>query len=375
MDQGCHGARGGLNDASANKETYVTTTDNKVYGVTGSAGFLGSHLVDMLLARGGRVIGIDNLAYGRVENFAHHEGNPNFEFHKVDVCDAPATEALLRQCDVIIHLAAHKIPRYASALKTLEVNGQGAHNVLEAARKRHEDGLPVRVVLASTSDVYGKSPNLPFAESDNLVLGPSHVPRWAYATSKLYEEHLTFAYSDEYGFPTVLMRFFGSYGPRHHLSWWGGPQSVFISAILKGETISIHGDGLQTRTFTFVEDTVRGICACVDAQTEGCEVFNIGAASGEIAIVDFGRLVHRLTREAFPELDISAEAPLVFVPYASFSKRPYEDVRRRVPDITKSRDMLGFEAQVSLEEGLRRTIAWHRPALEQHMAQQGQAEG
>ena len=331
------------------------------YGVTGSAGFLGSNLVDSLLADGHHVVGLDNLSYGRPENFAHHLHNPRFSFHQADVTDRDATVEILRRCEIMVHLAAHKIPRYGSALKTLEVNVEGTRNVLEAARVRLDQSLPVRVTMASTSDVYGKSPDLPFREDGDLLLGPSTVPRWAYATSKLFEEHLAVAYNDECGISTALMRFFGSYGPRHHLSWWGGPQSVFISAILDGEQITVHGDGKQTRTFTYVDDTVRGIRACCQWTGGGCEVFNIGATQGEIAIVDFARLIHRLVREECPDLDIPERAPLTFIPYSSFSKRPYEDVQRRVPDPTKAREVLGYEARIGIEEGLRRTIRWHRP--------------
>lgn len=336
----------------------------KTVGVTGSAGFIGSHVVDRLIERGDRVIGLDNLAYGRRENFAQHVGNSRFDFHEVDVTDADTTIALLRECDVIVHLAAHKIPRYASAMQTLKVNSEGSVNVLEAARVRTEAGNPARVVLASTSDVYGKSRDLPFREDGNILLGPSNVPRWSYATSKLFEEHLAFAYTEEYGIPAALMRFFGSYGPRHHLSWWGGPQSVFISAILDRETITIHGDGQQTRTFTYIKDTANGVLGCIDTPTEGCEVFNIGAAHGEITIVDFARLIHRMVREECPDLDIPEEPLLDFVSYESFSKHRYEDVIRRVPDVTKAKTILGVEATTTVEEGLRETIRWHRKALE-----------
>ena len=335
-----------------------------LYGITGSAGFLGSNLTDALISDGHAVVGIDNLAYGRRENFAHHVGHPAFTFHLADVTDTAAMRELLAPCEVIIHLAAHKIPRYGSALETLTVNVDGTRNVLDAARARQELGLPVRVALASTSDVYGKSPDLPFVETGDLRLGPSSVPRWSYAVSKLFDEHLAHAYTDEYGLQIACMRFFGSYGPRHHLSWWGGPQSVFITAIMDGTPITVHGDGLQTRTFTYVDDTVRGIRACADWIGEGCEIFNIGAPSGEIAIVDFARLVHRLVREEFPDLCLPQDARLVFVSYESFSERPYEDVRRRVPEPSKAAKILGYRARVDIEDGLRQTIGWHRPALE-----------
>jgi UDP-glucose 4-epimerase len=346
-----------------------------IYGITGSAGFLGSNLTDALLRDGHHVVGIDNLAYGRRENFSHHLDNPRFTFHEADVTDAPAMRELLAPCEVIVHLAAHKIPRYGSALATLTVNVDGTRAVLDAARARQVAGHSVRVALASTSDVYGKSPDLPFSETGNLTLGPSNVPRWAYAVSKLFDEHLAHAYTDEYGLQIACMRFFGSYGPRHHLSWWGGPQSVFITAIIDGDEISVHGDGLQTRTFTFVDDTVRGIRACSEWRGGGCEIFNIGAPSGEIAIVDFARLVHRLVRDEYTDLALPEAANLVFVPYESFSKRPYEDVRRRVPNPTKAAEILGYRAEVDIEEGLRRTIRWHRPALEAFRRSQCRATG
>lgn len=340
------------------------TDSQEVYGVTGCAGFLGSHVVDALLAQGHKVIGVDNLAYGSRENLRQCMDHPDFQFEVADVTDRPRVMELLQGCDVLVHLAAHKIPRYGNALDTLLVNADGTRAVLDVARQRARRGLPVRVALASTSDVYGKSPQLPFAEDQNLVLGPSDVPRWAYATSKLFDEHLGFAYHDECGFPVSLMRFFGSYGPRHHLSWWGGPQSVFITAVLRGQALTVHGDGLQTRTFTYVEDTVRGILACCQRHLEGCHIYNLGAASGEINIVDFAGLVHQMVRQCCPDLGLPQEALLEMVPYQSFSKRPYEDVRRRVPDTTKAQQLLGFEARVDLEEGLRRTILWHRRALE-----------
>ncbi len=335
----------------------------RVYGVTGCAGFLGSHLVDHLLRAGHKVIGVDNLAYGLRENLAQHDDNPLLDFHVADVTDRGAMRELLAPCDALVHLAAHKIPRYGSALQTLLVNADGTRNVLDAAAARAARGLHTRVALASTSDVYGKSDALPFHEDGDLVLGPSHVPRWSYAVSKLYDEHLAFAYSDEHKLPIALMRFFGSYGPRHHLSWWGGPQSVFLTALMTGEPITLHGDGLQTRTFTYAEDTVRGILACADRHEAGCEVYNIASLSSEISIKDFALLIHRLAREECPDLPIPDEPPLAFIPYAAFSSKPYEDVRRRVPDIQKARERLGFEPNVSLEDGLRQTIRWHRAAL------------
>jgi len=319
-------------------------------GVTGCAGFLGSHLVDQLVGRGNEVIGVDNLSMGRMDNLEQSLEHPLFRFYQADVRDGAAMDRLLAEVDVIVHLAAFKIPRYGNALDTLMINNIGTCHVLEAARKTGS-----KVVLASTSDVYGKSPDLPFREDGNLLLGPSTVTRWSYAVSKLYEEHLGLAYQESYGIPVVSLRFFGSYGPRHHLSWWGGPQSVFISQILRDEEITIHGDGQQTRSFTYVNDTVAGIVAATELEVANGEVFNIGS-DHEISIVELARLIHRLCHTG-------RKLRFRFVPYDKLSGRKYEDVRRRIPDNSKASRLLGVSPGVCLEDGLLRTIEWQQPLV------------
>lgn len=315
--------------------------------VTGVAGFLGSHLLDKLLTSGHQVIGIDNLSMGKLENIAEHLSNKAFQFLQKDVTEKSTFENLENDIDCIVHLAAFKIPRYGKAIDTLKINYQGTDNVLELARK-----LNCKCVLASTSDVYGRNPKLPFNEDDNSVIGSSKVARWSYAVSKLFDEHLAFAYQDSYDIPVVILRFFGSYGPRHHLSWWGGPQSVFIEQILNDEEISIHGDGLQTRSFTYVSDTVAGIYAATIKPEANGEIFNIGSHR-EITILDLAKTIKQLS-------NTPGELKVKFVPYESFTGNKYEDVRRRVPDSTRCEQILGVKAEVSLEEGLSKTIAWHR---------------
>ena len=314
--------------------------------ITGAAGFLGSHLSDVLLDRGYEVIGVDNLSHGTLRNLEPALRNPNFEFHELDVCNLDGVRRVSGGITAIAHLAAFKIPRYGKAIDTLLINSQGSHNMLQLAVERN-----AKFLLASTSDVYGKNPKLPFSEDDDLVLGSSTVARWAYASSKLFDEHLVFAFADAYGIPVSVVRIFGSYGPRQNLTWWGGPQSVFIEAILRGETIPIHGDGLQTRSFTYVSDTVRGIAAVLEGGPAG-EIFNIGSTH-EITIVELARMIHQLC-------GTGDRLNLNFIPYDEIDGRKYEDVRRRVPDIRKAGRFLGFKAQVSLEEGLRRTIEWQR---------------
>ena len=186
--------------------------------VTGVAGFLGSHLLDQLLANGHTVVGIDNLSMGSLANIDHHLSNPRFRFLEKDVVDSATFARLETDFARIVHLAAFKIPRYGKAIDTLRINYQGTDNVLQFASK-----IQCKCVIASTSDVYGKNPKIPFAESDNSVIGTSKVARWAYAVSKLFDEHLALAYQDSNGIPVAILRFFGSYGPRQHLSWWGGP--------------------------------------------------------------------------------------------------------------------------------------------------------
>jgi len=302
------------------------------------------------------VIGIDNLSMGRAENIEAFRNDGRFRFIQEDVTVPETLAAIDGSVDAIVHLAAFKIPRYGKAIDTLKINYQGSENALECARR-----MNCKCVLASTSDVYGRNPKLPFSEEDDSVLGSSKVARWSYAVSKLFDEHLGFAYQETFGIPVTVLRFFGSYGPRHHLSWWGGPQSVFIDAVLNGSELPIHGDGLQTRSFTYVTDTVEGIYAAIVKPEANGEIFNIGSTH-EITIVDLARTIKRLSNTA-------GELKLKFTPYESFTGNKYEDVRRRVPDVSKSERILGVTAKVGLDEGLSRTIEWQRQVTAAREAQ------
>lgn len=187
-------------------------------------------------------------------------------------------------------------------------------------------------------------------------MGPTNVKRWAYALSKMYGEQYIIANHDEYGLTYSITRFFGSYGPNQNLTWWGGPQSVFIEKAYKNEPIDIHGDGLQTRTFTYVDDTVSALVLCVENEKSNNEVFNTGGKSGsEISIKDLAILIWKLVNGE------KSEPKLNYIPYSSFGK--YEDVRRRVPDITKLRTYFGFEPEWDLERGLKVTIEWQKQFL------------
>jgi UDP-glucose 4-epimerase len=316
--------------------------------ITGAAGFLGANLVGRMLADGHRVIGIDNLSMGRMENLAEFADEPRFRFLKRDVTEPSTFADLGKDVDCVVHLAAFKIPRYGKALDTLKINYRGTEMVLEYAR-----AIGCKCVLASTSDVYGRNPTLPFSEEgSDCVIGSSKSPRWAYAVSKLFDEHLGLAYQEAYGFPVTLLRFFGSYGPKQHLTWWAGPQAVFIECVLDGKPVPIHGDGSQTRSFTYVSDTVEGIYQAAMRPEANGEIINIGS-NHEITILELARQVKRLS-------GTGGEIEIEFIPYTSFTGKPYEDVMRRVPDVRRCRELLGISCDVTLEEGLRKTIEWQR---------------
>ncbi|MDF3065692.1 MAG: galE [Polyangiaceae bacterium] len=311
--------------------------------VTGVAGFIGSNLTHALLERGHAVVGVDNLSQGERLNMASFAEHPAYEFHQEDIRDAAAMRRLVTGCDAVVHLAAYKIPRYSDALDTLRTNAHGSENMLEAALT-----VGAKFVAASTSDVYGKNPNVPFTEDSNLVIGNPDVKRWAYAISKMYEEQTMFAFRDRHQLRVVAMRFFGGYGPNQNLTWWGGPQSVFIDSALDDKELELHGDGSQTRSFTYVSDHVDGITRCVEMPEADDKVFNLGNTR-EITIRGLAELIWGMVRPG--------ETPKIKLrPYESFGK--YEDVMRRVPDITRARTLLGFEPKVDLEDGLRRTIRW-----------------
>lgn len=311
--------------------------------VTGAAGFVGSNLISSLLESGNEVVGIDNFSYGYLRNIEHFLNNSKFKFIKADLRNKNVFEDI--KCEAIIHLASQKIPRYSNALRTIEDNSQMTSNVIEKCKKDK-----IKLVFASTSDVYGKNPKLPYTEESDLLLGPTTVKRWSYAISKIYAEQQIIAYKEEYGIEFTIMRFFGSYGPNQNTTWWGGPQSVFIQNILENKPIEIHGDGKQTRVFTFIEDTVQGIIKCIFEQKAKNEIFNISAEGDEeISINDLAKKISIMMKD-------KGEAEINFIPYERFGK--YEDVQRRVGSIDKIKNLLNFSPLYSLEEGLKKTIEW-----------------
>jgi UDP-glucose 4-epimerase len=314
-------------------------------GVTGAAGFIGSNLIHRLLGEGVTVIGVDDLSAGSMRNLADCVEHPNFVLHQFDCCDARRLRKTFDGCDAIVHLAALKIPRYGGALKTLEVNVKGTEAVFEVAL-----ATGARVIQASTSDVYGNA-TAPFHEDDNIVLGPPTSRRWSYAASKLMDEHLALRLFEERDLPVTVLRFFNAYGVRNHPTWWGGPMSPFIENLLDGKMMELHGDGRQVRTFTYVSDTVDGVVRALATPEAAGEIINIGGDE-PISIVKLAEAVQAA-------LDIPGPLRATILPLEKIAAK-YQDVRVRIPDTEKAARLLGFQASVGLDEGLRETIAWHR---------------
>ncbi len=314
-------------------------------GVTGAAGFIGSHLCERLVAEGRTVIGVDDLSRGSLENIIGSLDEPNFIFHRLDCRDTAELRRAFADCEAIVHLAAEKIPRYGGALKTLRANVAGAEAAYAVAL-----ALDAHVIVASTSDVYGNA-TPPFCEDAALTLGPPTTRRWAYATSKLYDEHVALALAAESNLRVTILRLFGSYGPHNHPSWWGGPQAAFFENLLDGKFMEIHGDGRQVRTFTFISDTVEGFVRALDTPSAEGEIINIGG--------DEPTTIFRLANEVQAALEMAGPLRATMLPYEKIGGR-YQDVRCRIPDTRKAAELLGFRASIGLAQGLAATAEWHR---------------
>lgn len=315
--------------------------------LTGGAGFIGSHLADALLRVGHNVIILDDLSVGKAPNFEHHQGNPHFRFVKGSILDAHLVAELVEQVDAVYHLAAVVGVPYVvrNPLRGMSVNVRGMEIILEAASRSG-----AKVLVASSSEVYGRSTQVPFAEDDVSVLGSTAVPRWSYAVAKLLDEHLAFAYYRQTGLPVVAVRYFNAYGPRLDPRGYGSVVARFIMQALSGEPITIYGDGNQTRAFTFVKDTVRGTMAAMNADRGVGLAFNIGAPV-ETTIAELASMIRTL---------VDVDVDIVHVPYQRAYGDHFEETRRRLPDVSRAAEVLNYEATVSLEAGLYQTIEWFK---------------
>jgi UDP-glucose 4-epimerase len=314
--------------------------------ITGGAGFIGSHLADQLLEAGHTVFVIDDLSTGAFSNIAHLKGRPGFQYTIDTVTNESVLAELVDQVDVVYHLAAAVGVRLIveHPVRTIETNVHGTEVVLTHAAKKNK-----KVVIASTSEVYGKSADVPFLETGDLKLGQSGKQRWAYACSKLIDEFLALAYWKEKGLPVVIVRLFNTVGPRQ-TGRYGMVVPNFVGQALAGAPITVFGDGTQTRCFTYVGDVVWALSAIVSEPRAVGEVFNLGNAE-EVSIRELAERVKALTGSA---------SPIVNIPYDEAYEAGFEDMPRRVPDISKIRGLIGYEPRVALDDILKQVIAFHR---------------
>lgn len=310
--------------------------------VTGGAGFIGSHLVDALLDRGDGVIALDNLATGRYENLAGRLGDPKLEFVSGSVLNADLVDDLVARSDVVFHLAAAVGVKLIveKPLESLVTNIRGSEVVLE---KAHKYGR--KVLVTSTSEVYGKSADIPLREEGDRLLGSPLVGRWSYSTSKVVDEILAHAYWQTRGLPTVIARLFNTVGPRQAAEY-GMVIPRFIRSALAGEDLMVHGDGRQSRCFGYVGDIVPALVALMDCREAEGKAVNLGSTE-EVTILDLARLVIEMT---------GSKSEIRRVPYGEVYESGFEDMLRRVPDITRAGKLIGFEPRTSLKEILRLMI-------------------
>jgi UDP-glucose 4-epimerase len=310
--------------------------------ITGGAGFIGSHLAERLLDDGHEVIVLDNLSTGSIGNIAHLKGRPAFSYTIDSVTNEPLLAELIDGCDVVFHLAAAVGVKLIveQPVHTIETNVHGTEVVLKHANKKKK-----LVVIASTSEVYGKSTDVPFREAADLVLGPSAKHRWAYACSKLIDEFLALAYWKEKKLPVVIVRLFNTVGPRQ-TGQYGMVLPTFVGQALAGQPITVFGDGTQSRSFTYVGDVVDALVKLAQDKRAVGEVFNIGNM-GEVTITDLAARVKTMTGSC---------SPIHYIPYDQAYEAGFEDMPRRVPDISKIREFVGYEPKLGLEEIIRSVI-------------------
>lgn len=311
--------------------------------ITGVAGMIGSHLSEELLKNGETVIGIDDLSIGKLENLNDSFKYNSFTFHKCSILDFEQLKQLSENVNIIIHLAANKkIGENDSALPTIINNSQGIENVLRVATEKN-----IKVIYASTSDVYGLNQNLPLRENDNLIVGESSIRRWNYAVSKLYGEQLAFAYHHDYNLPIVVLRYFGGFSHRSSFSWSGGHIPIFIDSILKNEEIIIHGDGTQTRSMAFVSDLVEGTILSMYSEKAIGEIFNIGNDE-EMSVLETAELIHEIS-------DSKEPLKIKFIPIKEVFGE-YTEIQRRKPDLSKANRILGYTPKIKLREAIKLTF-------------------
>jgi UDP-glucose 4-epimerase len=313
--------------------------------ITGGAGFIGSHLSDAYLERGDEVFIIDDLSTGSIDNIQHLKKHPRFHYTIENVQNYAAVAELVDQCDVVFHLAAAVGVKLIveSPVRTIETNVRGTEVILNVANKKKK-----KVLIASTSEVYGLSDQVPFREDGNLVMGATTKGRWSYACSKAIDEFLSLAYWHEKKLPTIVVRLFNTVGPRQ-TGQYGMVIPTLVKQALAGRPLTVYGDGKQTRCFGYVGDVVGALVKLMDHEDAVGQVFNIGS-NQEVSITQLAERIKTLT---------GSESEIVYVPYSEAYEAGFEDMPRRVPDITKIHQLVGFEPRVDLDGILRQVIAYH----------------
>ena len=304
--------------------------------ITGGAGFIGSHLADHLLGLGDEVWSVDDLSTGSIENIEHLKGHGRFHYHIDTIMNGPAVAEMVDRCDAIVHLAAAVGVRLIveSPVRTIETNVRGTEMILELAAKKKK-----LVVIASTSEVYGKANKVPFCEDDDLVIGPTVKGRWSYACSKALDEFLALAYWKERGLPVIVVRLFNTVGPRQ-TGRYGMVLPNFVRQALVGEPITIFGTGKQSRCFGYVGDVVEALGTLLRTENAVGEVFNLGS-NEEVTIEELAQRVRRIT---------ASRSELVYVPYDKAYEEGFEDMLRRVPSLEKIEKWIGWRPKTSLGE-------------------------
>jgi UDP-glucose 4-epimerase len=312
--------------------------------VTGGAGFIGSHLVDRLLADGHDVTVIDNLSVGAIDNIAHHLDNHQFRFVCDSILNEGTLERLIRKSQQIYHMAAVVGVKYVveDPLGGILTNVRGTENVLELAYKYW-----VPTLIASSSEIYGKSTAVPLSEEDDRLLGPTSVGRWSYSDSKAIDEYFAFAYAGQ-GLPVTAVRYFNVYGSRLDPRGYGSVIAKFITQARHGGPLTLYGDGRQTRCFTYISDAIEGTVKAANTPAAAGLAFNIGS-DHETSVLELSEMIRA---------QVNPQASTAFTSHQEVYGVPFEETHRRVPDVTRAAQILGFRAAVPLEEGLDKTIAW-----------------
>ena len=320
--------------------------------ITGGAGFIGSHLAEALLSHGHEVTIVDNLSTGRFENIAHLSENPNFHFAIESITNEAVMDRLVSKSNLIFHLAAAVGVQLIvqKPVHTIETNIMGTEAVLRTALRYR-----VKVLLASSSEVYGKGNSIPFREEDDVVLGPTSRNRWAYAASKMVDEFLALAYHHEYGLPVTIFRLFNTVGPRQ-TGRYGMVIPRFVKQALQNESLTVYGDGQQSRCFLHVQDAVAAIQNLAEKQAAEGQVYNIGSLE-EITIQGLAEAVLEQITRLDQRANTIAQIPIEYIPYDEAYTKDFDDMRRRVPDISKIQTITGWSPQYNLSKILTDVIA------------------